>query len=238
MLKTTKAKSKRVYKKRASKPIRKTRSTSQFATCVEVIPSQGLNVNTPYIFSKAGITGGRASSMAQIYGFYRIKKIIYTHRPLYDTYAAAAGGVASYATQIPSLYWQMNRYGDAPAAFDANYMRSLGSKPNRLDDKNVVFSYSPNMLLVGEDNAGNNASQIKMTPWISTDTRPGDNTFTISTAEHFGHTLFVEAAAAGGAQGPVLNMDVKVIYEFKTPRVPQSANVDLSLLPQTVRLEL
>lgn len=224
---------KKIYKKRVYRKKRGIARApkSQFATCVETLPLVGLNVNTPYILSKAGITGGRAPAMAALYGFYRIAKITYTHTPLYDTYASALPATGSFATQVPQLYWQMNRFGDAPTTFDGNYMRSHGSKPNRLDDKNIVVSYKPNMLLVGEDNSGNNASQIKMTPWLSTDVRPGDNTFNLSTAEHFGHLLFIEAAAAGSATGPVCNMNVTVVYEFKAPRVPASVTSDQALVP-------
>jgi len=118
----------------------------------------------------------------------------------------------------------MNRYGDAPAVFDGDYLRSLGSKPHRLDDKTVTVSYKPNMLMVGEDNAGNDASVVKMTPWLSTDETPGDGTFTLSSAEHFGHLVFVDAAAS--VAGQVCRMDVQVYYEFKTPRAPRQTSVD------------
>lgn len=216
--KTKKPVSKRLYKRKGrglatSDPNR--------AAAVEIIPDVALSHNIPYIFSKAGITGTRASALAQQFGFYRIAKITYVHRPYFDTFSPDPTGVpGGNPLTVPQLYWQMNRYGDAPAVFDGDYLRSLGSKPIRFDDKNVTVSYRPNMLMVGEDNAGNDASQVKMTPWISTDETPGDGAFTLSTAEHFGHLLFIDAAAS--APGQVGMMDVQIHYEFKTPRTQRT----------------
>lgn len=191
------------------------------AAAVEILPDVVLQHNTPYIFSKAGITGSRASALAAQFGFYRIAKITYVHRPYFDTFTPDPTGVpVGNPLTVPQLYWQMNRYGDAPAVFDGDYLRSLGSKPIRFDDKNVTVSYKPNMLMVGEDNAGNDASQVKMTPWISTDERPGDGVFTLSTAEHFGHLLYIDSAAS--APGQVGVVDVQIHYEFKTPRTQRT----------------
>jgi len=199
-------------------------------TCqvVETVPTAQVNLNTPVLFVKAGITGTRAPVIAQQFGLYRIAKVIYTHRPLNDTFAAGLPGVGSFAVQVPTLYWKMNRYGDQPAGVNGDYMRALGAKPIRLDDKNVSFSYRPNILQVQNNAVGNNAASIKISPWLSTDDLPQDGNFTLSTAEHYGHTLFVEAAGAGAANGPVCNLDIKVIYEFKNPRLTRGIS---SVLP-------
>jgi len=219
-------KSKTATRARKARKPRQRRSgvgSANTAKVVEVLATVAINTNTPYIFSKGGITGVRAPIEAQLFGLYRIARMVFTYKPLFDTYSSSLPGVGNSPNSVPQLYWQMNRYGDAPAAFDGNYMRTLGSKPNRLDDNNVTFSYKPNMLMVAQDNAGNNASQVKITPWLSTDERPQDQVFNISTAEHFGHLLYVESGAAGTGDGPVALMDVKVIYEFKSPRVPTTA---------------
>jgi len=200
-------------------------------TCkvIETIPSEAIDVNTPYLFVKAGITGQRAPAIAKEFGLYRIASISFTHRPLYDTFPTGGTGAGNYASQVPTLYWKLNRYGDAPAAFAGDYMRALGAKPVRLDDKNVSFSYKPNVLVVQDNGPGlPTPASIKMTPWLSTDDRPQDTSFTLSTAEHYGHLLFVEAAAAGSANGPVCNLDIQIVYEFKNPRLVPSANADLS----------
>lgn len=198
-------------------------------TCkvIETLPNQGVNLNTPYLFLKNGITGVRAPAIAKQFGLYRIAKITFTHRPAYDTYAPSTGS-GNFPVQVPTLYWKMNRYGDIPAGFNGDYMRALGAKPFRLDDKNVVVSYKPNTLIAQDNTANISTSSIKITPWLSTDDTPQDNNFTLSTALHYGHSLFVEAAGAGNAQAQVCSLDITVVYEFKNPRVVSTTGVDLS----------
>ena len=94
-------------------------------TCkvIETLPTQTIATNTPYLFVKTGITGQRAPEIAKQFGLYRIAKIIFTHKPWYDTFtpgfAAGGGAPAQYQTTVPQLYWKMNRYGDAPVGFTA-----------------------------------------------------------------------------------------------------------------------
>jgi len=197
-------------------------------------------VNTPYLQIKSGITGARASKLAALFSMYRIRKIVYTFRPLYDTFNSSLAGVGNNAVQVPTLYWRLNRQGDVPAVFNGDYMRALGAKPARLDDKIISFSYSPNTIQTQQNTAGSAAATIKVSPWLSTDDLVGNNTFTLSTAQHYGHTLFVEAAAAGNGQGQVANMDVKVFYEFKNPRLDIASTIDAqgNELPRLVTMSL
>jgi len=195
-------------------------------TCkvVESLPTISIPLNTPILVNKAGITGVRAPVIAQTFGLYRIAQIKFTYKPKYDTYLQALPSTGSNAVQVPYLYWKMNRYGDTPAAFNGDYMRALGAKPNRLDDKNITVVYRPNILTAQQNTAATTTSGVKMTPWLSTDDTPQDNNFTLSTALHYGHSFFVEAAGAGAANAPVCDLDIQVIYEFKNPRVIRSAN--------------
>lgn len=207
-------------------------------TCkvIETLPTQSVNLNSPYLFIKAGITGPRASAIAKEFGLYRIAKIIYTHRPLFDTYSSSLVGTGNSPNSVPTLYWKMNRYGDFPAAFTGDYMRSLGARPFRLDDKNVKFSYKPNVLTAQDNAAGTTTAGIKVTPWLSTDDTPQDNLFTLSTAEHYGHTLFIEGGGAGTAQGVACYLDIQVVYEFKNPRlVVSSSNANV---PESIKISV
>jgi len=202
-------------------------------TCkvIETIPAVSLNLNTPYLFLKTGITGSRASAIAKEFGLYRIAQIKFTHRPLFDTYSSSLPGAGNSPNAVPTLYWKMNRYGDNPVAFAGDYMRSLGVKPFRLDDKQVTIRYKPNTLMTQDNGAGPTSASIKITPWLSTDDTPQDQNFTLSTADHFGHSLFIEGGGAGNAQGPVCIMDVQVIYEFKNPRNIVAAPDALTVAP-------
>lgn len=194
---------------------------------VEIVPTQIVNLNTPYLQIKSGITGARASALAQVFGEYRIKKIVYTFRPWFDTFNAGIATGGNNAVQVPTLYWRLNRYGDTPAAFAGDYMRVMGAKPIRLDDKLVSFSYAPNIIQAQQNVAGTTTSTIKVSPWLSTDDLVQDNNFTLSTAEHFGHSLFIEAAANGNTQGQAANMDVKVYYEFRNPRLTSRSSTTM-----------
>lgn len=189
-------------------------------TCkvIETVPAQVVNLNTPYDFIKAGITGARASAIAKEFGLYRIALLKYTYRPLFDTYSSSLPGVGNSPNSLPTLYWKINRYGDTPAAFAGDYMRSLGCKPIRLDDKNVVIRYKPNTLQLQQDAAGTSAASIKITPWLSTDENPGDFNFVLSTAQHYGHSLFIEGGGAGTGLGAAAIVDLQIVYEFKNPR--------------------
>jgi len=98
-------------------------------------------------------------------------------------------------------------------------MRALGAKPFRLDDKQVTFAYKPNILTAQDNAAAVTTAGVKMTPWLSTDDTPQDANFTLSTAEHYGHTLFVEGGGAGTGLGAVCYLDIQIVYEFKNPRL-------------------
>lgn len=195
---------------------------------VEIVPTQVVNLNTPYLQIKAGITGARASQMAQLFGEYRIRKITYTFRPWFDTFSSGIATTGSNAVQVPTLYWRLNRYGDTPAAFAGDYMRAMGAKPVRLDDKLVSYSYSPNIIQSQQNVVGSSTATIKVSPWLSTDDLVQDNNFTLSTAEHYGHALFIEAAAAGAANGQAASMDVKVHYEFRNPRLIRASSTTMT----------
>lgn len=210
---------KRSKRTKTMKPVRK-----EYMKEVEIIPTIGVNLNTPYLWIKAGITGARAMALAKLFGEYRIKKIMFTHRPIFDTYSSSLPGAGNSPNSIPTLYWRLCRYGDAPAAFDGDYMRALGATPLRLDDKNITFSYSPNVIQSQQNAAGVSTATIKVSPWLSTDDLVDDNNFNVSTAEHYGHTLFVEGGGAGTALGAVANLDIKVFYEFRNPRLTAVPN--------------
>lgn len=187
-------------------------------TCkiVETLPTQTILANTPYIVSVGGITGARAQAVAQQFGLYRIAKIMYKFKPAYDTFNSAIAGGNGPAT-VPTLYWKMNRYADAPAYFTSSDLKTLGSKPIRFDDKQVSVAYRPN-ILTGIVSGGDNSGSVKMTPWLNTDQAPDTSNFVISDTEHYGHFHLVECAMNGTGSTAVGSFDVTIIYEFKNPR--------------------
>lgn len=217
----------RKTKQRKSKARKGRKMRKEYLKEVEILPTQVINLNTPYLWSKAGITGPRASAMAKLFGEYRIKKITWTHRPIFDTYSSSLAGTGNSPNSVPTLYWRLCRYGDAPNVFAGDYMRALGAKPHRLDDKQVSFSYAPNIIQSQQNTAAAGQATIKVGPWLSTDDLVDDGNFNLSTAEHFGHTLFVEGGGAGTALGAVCYLDIKVVYEFRNPRLTANPGTDI-----------
>jgi len=188
----------------------------------QTIPTRNVIANTPYVISIGGIVGDRALAHAPEYALYRIAKVVFKFKPNYDTFnpnfAAGAGPIS-----VPTLYWKMNRFADAPAAFTSDNLRSLGAKPFRFDDKQLSVSYKPN-ILQAQATAGSISGSMKMTPWLNTDVAPNTPNFNPSTTEHYGHFFYVECATAGAGNTPVGTFDATIYYEFKNPRVVWSSS--------------
>jgi len=219
--------------------VRPARSSPNTAKVVEFFDLGAFDANVAHEFTLNGIVptqlvGGaptRASIVAPAYGLYRVAQIEYKITPKYDTYSAnlGQGGVpiGDQPVEVPKLYWKMNRYGDAPVGFTSLDMLSLGSKPLRLDDKTLTIKYKPNILIANAGAAATaqdgGSGQVKITPWLSTDTEAGDNQFALSTTEHYGHIMYIECAAAGSATPEICEIQARVVYEFKNPRILETA---------------
>lgn len=219
--------------------VKPAKSGPNTAKVVEFFDLGSFNVNEAYDFALAGIVptqlvGGaptRASIVAPAYGLYRVAQIEYKITPRYDTYNANLGQagvpIGDQAVEVPKLYWKMNRYGDSPVGFTSLDMLSLGSKPMRLDDKTLTIKYKPNILLANAGAAAvaqdGGSGQVKITPWLSTDSEANDNAFALSTTQHYGHIMYIEAAAAGDGVSPICEIQARVVYEFKNPRILETS---------------
>jgi len=204
-------------------------STPNSAKVVEFFPLGTFEANVAHEFSVNGIVPTangaptRASMVAPAYGLYRIAQVEFKITPTADTYTPDLAPVGDAAVEVPKLYWKMNRYGDAPVGFGEADMLSLASKPLRLDDKTLTIKYKPNILLANVGNAAagqvGGSGQVKITPWLSTDARADDGQFALSTTTHYGHLMFIECAAAGDGTPRVAEVQCRVVYEFKNPRM-------------------
>lgn len=219
----------KTYKKRPAtrrprrttrKPYRKSTNTiggPQTAMVVQTLPTLTINANQGYVVSVAGIVGDRAQAHAPEYALYKIAKVVYRYKPWFDTFQSTTSGGNGPAS-VPTLYWKMNRMADAPAAFSVDDLQSLGAKPIRFDDKQVMHSYRPNVLNASAS-GGSVSGSVKMTPWLNTDLAPDTSTFSPSTTEHYGHFFLVNAVMNGSGATPIGSLDVTIYYEFKNPRV-------------------
>lgn len=196
------------------------RITPNTCKIVETLPFDDIVANQPYRFEADGIIPNtRAAAVAQQFGLYRIAKVTFKYKPLADTFVsnpAFVGGAG--AITVPYLYWKMNRFADAPAGFTADDLKNMGSKAIRFDDKTITVSYKPN-ILTSIASGGTNSGQIKMTPWLNTDTAPDTPAFALSTTAHYGHFYIVECATNGNGATPVGTLEATIVYEFKNPRV-------------------
>jgi len=171
----------------------------------------------------AGTTKSRVAQVAEAFGLYRIAQLEYKITPKYDTYIAGAVPAGNEPTEVPKLFWKINRFGDDIVGFNMANMQSLGCKPIRLDDKTLTIKYKPNILLSNTGDVaqglGGGSGNIKITPWLNTGKDSDEAVFALSTTEHVGHLLYIEAAASGTGVAPVCEMSLRIVYEFKNPRI-------------------
>lgn len=193
-------------------------------TCkiVETLPQVSILANQGYQFEIPGITGARPLAVAEQFGLYRIAKVMLKFKPNYDTFVSNPAFVGGNGpASVPTLYWKMNRYADAPAGFNSDDLRALGAKPIRFDDKQITVAYRPNILMANAT-GGSVSGQLKMTPWLNTDTVPDSPGFLPSTTNHYGHFYLIECSVSGTGAASVGTVEATIIYEFKNPRVKWS----------------
>lgn len=215
--------------------VKPARSGPNTAKVVEFYTAGTFEANVAHEFAVNGIIGvvngqpTRAGMVAPAYGLYRIAQVEYKITPKFDTYQPSVVPIGDAPVEVPKLYWKINRYGDAPVGFGEADMLSLGCKPVRLDDKTITIKYKPNILLANTGQAAQaldgGSGQVKITPWLSTDSRPDNGQFALSTTTHYGHLLFIECAAAGDATPMICEIQARVIYEFKNPRMYEGEEV-------------
>lgn len=223
---TTKPRRKQYNKRRF---VKTARSSPNSAKIVEFFDLGQFEANVAHDFVLSGIVPAvngvatRSAVTAPAFGLYRVAQIEYKIKPKFDTYIAGQVPVGDQPVEVPVMYWKMNRYGDSPVGFTAQNLQSLGSKPVRLDDKTLTIKYKPNILLANAGATANaqdgGSGQVKMTPWLSTDTEADDNNFALSTTNHYGHMMFIECAAAGDGTPIICEIVARVVYEFKNPRI-------------------
>jgi len=215
--------------------VKPARSSPNTAKVVEFYPAGPFEANVAHEFSINGIINvlngqpTRAGMVAPAYGLYRIAQVEYKITPRFDTYISGANPGGDNPVEVPKLYWKLNRYGDAPVGFNEQDMLSLSSKPIRLDDKTITIKYKPNVLMANVGAAAvaaaGGSGQVKITPWLSTDQRVDDGQFVASDTTHYGHLMYVECAAAGDATPVICEVAVRIVYEFKNPRMFEGVEV-------------
>lgn len=169
------------------------------------------------------VINDRAIAVAAAYQEFKIKYVKLTFRPSADTFPAAAGNT------IPQLYYQLDRGNSIPTTATLQTMLDMGVRPMRFDDKNVMKTYRPAVLL-GADLPGMAfaAAQIKVSPWLSTNAFAGSPgaTWSPSLVDHTGCGFIVTKQ---NPLTPTLNysVDVEVLFCFRKPLWSGPAGVEL-----------
>lgn len=165
----------------------------------------------------------RAQAVAENYQEFRIKYCKLTFRPSADTFPIGSG-------PIPQLYFILNKYQATPIGLSLTGMISMGAKPIRFDDKNIVRAWKPTVLLGSDTTAGfttTTAAAVKVTPWLSTNAFAGQpaGTWTASIAEHLGAIFYVTKPSS---TTPTINynIDVEVVFQFRRPLSQAVATTD------------
>lgn len=165
-------------------------------------------------FQLADLAFDRSQAVAQAYQQFRIKYIRITFRPNYDTYQAGPPGNA----RVPQLYFMYDKSNSIPTNANAGTFSSIGCRPYRMDDKNLVRAWKPTVLNAPMTaNAIVTASQVLTSPWLSTNANSGNPgaAWAPSEVDHLGCAFYITNTVAGDAQ--IYNADVEILFEFRKP---------------------
>jgi len=161
----------------------------------------------------ANATYDRAQAVAAAYQEFKVRYVKFTIRPSADTFPLAAGNV------IPQLYFQVDKANTIPINATLQTLQDMGCRPIRFDDKNIVRTYRPN-ILVGADTTGLgiDAAVVKAAPWLSTNATAGNPTtvWSPSAVDHIGCCMFITKI---NPLTPAVNVNVEieVVFDFRKP---------------------
>jgi len=154
----------------------------------------------------------RSQAVAAAYQQFRVKYIKLTFRPSADTYPVVAGNV------IPQIYFMFDKSNSIPTNADANTFFSMGARPRRMDDKNLVYAWKPTVLNTSLTQGGASTSADLMTrPWLSTNANAQNpiGAWAPSTVAHLGAAFYV--TKINPADDLQYFMDVEVVFQFRKP---------------------
>jgi len=178
-----------------------------------------LNANTIYntYTSLAAPGTARAALIARNYQEFRITKMVFRYKPLYDTYIPGVSG--NVMQSAPQLYMYVNRDGDVSG--DSTAMARMGINPISLaKDGNRQISWKPSVILQSETG---NANIIKVSPWLNCNeanniTGAG---FTPNAVKHYGLVWRADYLAPDGTRPTGIacfTAEVETFFEFRRPQ--------------------
>lgn len=183
-----------------------------------------------FVDALANLNFDRAQTVAEAYQQYRIAYMKLTFRPNFDTYVAPA--VVAGNPVVPQMYFMLDKTASIPTNADANTLNSVGARPIRIDDKNVVRYWKPSVLTADATAPGvTTAQQYKISPWLSTNQNSGNpiGNWAPSEVLHRGAVFYITKSTVNDAQP--YTVDVEVLFEFRKPNwyIPQSQSVGTNI---------
>ena len=203
------------------------RGRAQYATVQETYDDNTSVLSNVGLFNQISLINfPRAYALSKYYEFFRIEEVVYTYRPLWNTYQEPPNST-TFASQKPNMYLQMDR-ANTLAGVTQNSILQAGIR-GRPFDRQVIFKYKPNTLSMttGAIPAAPTSdllqgSQIEFNRWLPcTDYRLAvptvdiQNTLSAATLPYFGHWAYVEQL--GGNLIPMYTYTVSVRVTFKNP---------------------
>jgi len=197
---------------------RKTVAPMETACLKETITIDNVMPNAPYEPQVVLTSFPRALDVADNYQEYRISRVEYMYTPKYDTFIGTA---ANNLTTVPYL-WSKRLKVPAPTSYNLDFLKTMGAKPVRLDDKTLRASYRPNILQQGAVNSSISTSPPQMvraitSPWLSTHiANTQSSPVFMDETTHFTHNFWIEQDNPNADQ-PACDVEVSVYFEFRKP---------------------
>jgi len=190
-----------------------TSSQAQFARVVEswlsvtdLSGGQPYEVQTTLVSPPSPVS--RAARVAQNYRFYRIVEVKHEFRPYHNVSQMSATDTLA----LPNMYYIVNRSGDAPAAFNAEYLLAQGAKPI-LFNRPINIKYKPKTILFGDGTAATTPLMSSCMRWIPTYQKDG-------VTPNFGVTFYGMAFIIqdnNGGGGSLGELHTTFVVEYKEP---------------------
>lgn len=233
--KAGKGKAKRQYKKRSTKKSGNVPDMA-YLSCKRTLTGNGasgnFNVNTLYNLMNTQLIdyAPRATYLAKVYQFYKIKNIKLTFKPTYDTFAS--GGQSKM-----NIYYMLDKSGSVPTNTTLEGLKQMGARPKQLDEKNFIVSWTPTVLesSMYAPPVASSPSKYLTAPWLSTNANiisPGAPV--PSGVDHLGVYWFVEQLVTGG-QTTEYQLEVEVQLQFKKAQVDSIAS-SVSAIPASISI--
>lgn len=218
--KTTKKMAKSAGKKRVARPRRRLpTNVPEMASLSASLKIQDGETNQMYGSSLVQMSSfDRAVQVAAAYQEYRITSVRWTFKPHFDTFLGDTNATTSY--KVPQFYHMIDKAQAIPLGATLATLRSMGAKPRRFDDKNLIVTYSPTVQgVVWDGGIAATPAKPATSPWLNTNAAP-DAAWAPSSVDHGSlfYILDTQGALPGDGQYEY-GIELECQFEFRKPLI-------------------